>query len=298
MKILMIAAATTASMIGSVAFADVQNMAPASKTYTICAEEARFGWKLSGTPGSTFTSWGTNKAIGQIIGDGNCESGWTMSTNMDARVFEEMGASGRSTFNSTGTAVTDVSVQTVDAGRMTNRNVIDAFDVGNVNTDVVKITMAPAVVIINEDNGAKKKFVKFENGSAYYRVVREGTGPNATPVGTVQEWDFRKWIERTNALGCTGNNCHKTRYSASRDVTTTELTTTQYVNVRSVRVSCPTVYNYIFSGPSGAVVVNNGRVKACTTKIVNSRVAVGTNVRSSSSAGDKYIDVNRLIPTM
>jgi hypothetical protein len=32
MKILMIAAATTASMIGSVAFADVQNMAPASKT--------------------------------------------------------------------------------------------------------------------------------------------------------------------------------------------------------------------------------------------------------------------------
>ena len=265
---------------------------------TICAEKARFGWKLSGTPGATFTKWDTNKAIGEMIGDGNCESGWSMSTSMDARVFEEMGMSSRSSFDSTGTAVTGVSVDTVDAGRMTNRNVIDAFDVGNINTDAVKITMAPAVVIINESSGAKKKFVKFENGSAYYRVVREGTTPGALPRGTIQEWNFRKWIEQTNALGCTGINCHKTRYHASRDVTTTESTTTQYVNVKSVRVSCPTVYDYVFTGPSGAVVVNNGRAKACTTKISTSRVAVGSSVSSSSSAGDKYIDVDRLIPTM
>ncbi len=296
MKSLIIAAVATVS-IGTVANAqtganlDLNDM-------TICAEKARFGWKLSGTPGATFTAWDTNKAIGEIIGDGNCQSGWSMSTNTDARVFEEMGMSSRSSFDSTGTAVTDVSVDTVDAGRMTNRNVIDAFDVGNVDTDVVKITMAPAVVIINESTGAKKRFVKFENGSAYYRIVREGTTPGALPQGTVQEWNFRKWIEQTNALGCTGTNCHKTRYHASRDITTTESTTTQYVNVKTVRVSCPTVYDYVFSGPSGAVVVNNGRAKACATKISTSQVAVGSSVSSSSSAGDKYIDVNRLIPTM
>lgn len=280
------------------ATAQVTGSAPTADNLTICAEKARFGWKLSGTPGATFTQWDTNKAIGEIIGDGNCESGWSMSTSMDARVFEEMGMSSRSSYDSTGTAVTGVSVATVDAGRMTNRNVVDPLNVGNVNTNAVKITMAPAVVIINESSGAKKKFVKFENGSAYYRVVREGTTPGAHPRGYVQEWDSRKWIEQTNALGCTGNNCHKTRYHASRDVTTTETTTTQYVNVKSVRVFCPTVYDYVFTGPSGAVVVNNGRAKPCTTKISTSRVAVGSSVSSSSSAGDKYIDVARLIPKM
>ena len=292
MKLFIIAAAAATSMVGSVAFADVSSAAPSGVTFNLCAEEKRNGWVLSGGHAG-FTDWATNQAIGQAIGDGNCQT-WTMSTEIDNRVLEQLGMGSTNTVENTDTVV-DVTVEKVDAGKL---RLLNYFD------DPYAAWHA-APVIINKDTGAKKKLVGVDNGVAKYKIVRAGNLPNGPAVGTVQNWDLGRWIQQNemfrypvstdNSGDCWQTyNCHKARYWASRDITTTERTTTRSVTVVSVNVFCPATYDYIFSGPDGVVVVNEGEPKACnvkrTSRIVEVDVTSGTNVHT----GDKYIDHDRL----
>ena len=275
MKILMIAAATTASMIGSVAFADVQNMAPAAKTYTICAEEARFGWKLSGTPGSTFTDHAANKAIGQVIGDGNCQSGWTMVTDIDPRTTTS--TSGTGMWSARQGAVTSTVAQ--DAGRITSS--YQGF--------------APEV-LKGRTNGAGDKWKLVEadgNGGGTYKVKRSGN--TSRPVGTELHFTQQMLIDRDNRGGTGTTNEYwwrNFRYAASEDVTTTDQVVNSGVSVTRTRVMCPSVYDYTFVAPTGeAVAVVNGRVFPCTVKrsTVSSTRTNSRTVVLERSTGDKYV---------
>jgi len=276
MKLFIIAAAAAASMVGSVAFADVSGAAPdASTPYTICAEEARFGWKLSGTAGSTFTDWAANKAIGEVIGDGNCQSGWTMITNIDPRV-NQAGPAAQVRISSN-TEILDRVVVTNDAGRITA-----AYQ-----------GFAPEV-LKGRNNGAGDKWKLVEadgNGGGIYKVKRSGN--TSRPRGTELHFTQQMLIDRDNQGGTGATNEYwwrNFRYGASRDTVTTTSETTQYRTVTRSRVFCPSVYDYVWVSPEGEVTaVVNGRVAPCQVRKSTYTVEVGSFTRTNSRTGDKYV---------
>ena len=280
MKILMIAAATTASMIGSVAFADVQNMAPTSKTYTICAEEARFGWKLSGTPGSTFTDHAANKAIGQVIGDGNCQSGWTMVTDIDPRTT--VSTRGTGMWSARQGAVSSTVAQ--DAGRVTSS--YQGF--------------APEALkgfsIAQGGYGDKWRLQSSDgNGGGTYKLVKKGNHPWArgtTHVFTSQMIQDRDSVGGTSTRPGNKRWEDKLRYAASEDVTTTDQVVNSGVSVTRTRVMCPSVYDYTFVAPTGeAVAIVNGHVFPCTVKrsTVSMTQTGSRTVVLDRTTGNKYV---------
>ena len=263
----------------------VTSSAPAADNLTICAEKARFGWKLEGIVASNFTDWQTNRAIGELIGDGNCQEGWKMVSESDPRVFEEMGMRNTSRSNFSINTVLDSNVEKVDAGKIRVRE----FD--------PVVSWVPAPVIINKDTGAKKKLVGFSDDrtEAKYKIVRQGDHPNAPPVGTIQRWNYMKWIWNNEMFDCNqGKNCHKARYWASRDITTTEGQTDRYVTVRTERFYCPTQWSYAHVAPTGETFVYTQDAKPCTRKVSWSERKVGTSNWTRTSVGDKYVDPDRL----
>lgn len=56
----------------------------------LCAEQGPNGWKLDGDFNSNYTDWEANREIGELIGDGNCQFGWTITETVDPRISYEM----------------------------------------------------------------------------------------------------------------------------------------------------------------------------------------------------------------
>ena len=283
-SVVVAAGAIALAMPASAQSSEVRTVGP----HTICAEKARFGWKLSGDAGSVFRNWATNKAIGEAIGDGNCQTGWTMVSSVNQRVFEQLGMGNVSSRGFSVDTVFDTSVEKVDAGKLRLRNWTD-HPIASTN---------PAPIIINKDTGAKKKFVGFDydTSKAIYEIVRQGNVNGAPAVGIEQKWGWNKWFSKQEMLDCGAGdrNCHKARYWASRDITTTEGQTTQYVAVRTERFHCPAQWSYAHVAPTGEMFVYTQDAKPCQRKVSWSQREVGTSNWSNTSAGDKYIDEDRL----
>lgn len=272
MKLFIIAAAAAASMVGSVAFANVAS----ASTFTLCAEEARNGWKLEGGS-ATFTDWSANQAIGEMIGDGNCQSGWTLVTDIDPRIDGVAPAS--RTRNSSNSFVTNVTTVTNDAGRIT------ASWQG----------FAPEVLlgrsVANGGDGTKWKLVDTDGVNHTYKLKRVGIHPwprGSLWVATDQDIIDRDFKGGTAVVDRLRED--KLRYAASTDTTTTDTQTNSYVTVTTFTIHCPSVYDYTWLSPEGeAVAFVAGEVRECNVKRNSRTVQVGSSTSSVSVTGDRYV---------
>lgn len=216
---------------------------------TLCAEKGRWGWKIDGPDFSAnYTDWQANKAIGQVIGDGNCQSGWTMVHTVDPRIQI---SGGKVVFDDVVVGTETVtSTKSVFTGRKTL-----AFN-GSYPT-----------VIRNVDTGMRKKFIGTDSaGNGLYRTTKDGYFPK----GTVQTWSKDKLAGRDVKSGYTGRNGHKMRYDQYKDVTTSHDVDVMGKERRVVsRTFCPSVNSWTFVAPSGeAVATTQGKVGECVTKII------------------------------
>ena len=59
-------------------------------TFKVCAEQANNGWILYGIPSSTHVVWDTRETVGPLIGNGNCQEGWSEEDKVDFRLSSEM----------------------------------------------------------------------------------------------------------------------------------------------------------------------------------------------------------------
>lgn len=274
MKSLVIAA-IAALTFGTVASAQVSEVRT-SGPQTICAEKARFGWKLSGDAGSTFRDWATNKAIGEAIGDGNCQTGWTMVSSVDQRAFEQLGMGDVSSRGFNQTTVTGVTVETSDAGRITAP--YQGF--------------APVVLKGRPNHaGDKWKLVEADgNGGGIYKVKRSGN--TSRPRGTELHFTQQMLIDRDNQGGTGATNEYwwrNFRYNASRDTTTTDYAHVTGVTVRTVRYSCPSQWSYAHVSPTGEMFVYTQEAKPCQRKVTTRNVDVVRTDFSRSVRGSKYV---------
>jgi hypothetical protein len=224
-------------------------------TLTLCADQGKFGarpgYKITGI-NANFTDWQTNKILGDIIGDGNCQSGWTMHTDIDPRI--EYGS----------TAVYDDVV----VGTETVTNTKTVFD-GRV-TSAYNGT-APDVLKGRRAGAADKwKLVSRDgNGGGIYRVVKPGN--TSRSKGTKLYFTSDMLVARDNQSGNATTNpyWHRNfRYDQFKDVTTSHDVDVMGKQRRVVsRTFCPSVYTWIMISPSGeAVASTQGYVAPCIIK--------------------------------
>ena len=241
----------------------------------ICAYDRPNGWVLEGTH-ATFTDWAANQVIGEAIGDGNCQSGWSMATFIDPRITGVVPTTSRTVVSG---GLDTVTVTVVDAGRKTSAYTGEA-----------------PVVLKGRKNGAGDKWRLVQsdgNGGGIYRVVKPGN--TSRPVGTELLFDAQMLIDRDNQGGTATTNprWHRNyRYDAVRDVTTTDTSAVyQTVTITSRTVHCPTSYEWAFISPDGSVsAVTKGEVKPCVVKTRTSTQSVLIRPASTTvETGEKYI---------
>jgi len=267
------------------ATAQVTGSAPTADNLTICATEGTRGWKLTGTPGATFTDWDMNKIIGQIVGDGNCQEGWAMLSSVDPRIMLGNGIQLNNVDTATDRVVTDTNtvVTTADAGRITA-----AYQ-----------GFAPEVLKgrPNHANDKWKLVAADGNGGGTYKVKRPGNTTRSK--GDTLLFTSQMLEDRDHNGTCTTNAkwCRNFRYGASRDTTTvTEdyvTTTTRTYTYTGTRVFCPSVWTYTFVSPNGDAVGNvQGRVGECQEKrytITRVESFDRNGSTTTSTVGDKYV---------
>ena len=241
----------------------------------ICAYDRPNGWVLEGTH-ATFTDWAANQVIGEAIGDGNCQTGWSMATFMDQRIPGVMPTTSRTVVSG---GLDTVTVTVVDAGRKTS-----AYN-----------GEAPAVLKGQRDGaGDKWRLVQSDgNGGGTYRVVRPGN--TSRPRGTELLFDADMLMARDNQSGDATVNEYwqrNYRYDAVRDVTTTDTSAVyRTVTIKHTHVSCPPSYEWAFISPDGSVsAVTKGEVKPCVVKTRTSTQSVLIRPASTTvETGEKYI---------
>lgn len=263
----------------------VTSSAPTADNLTICATEGTRGWKLTGTPGATFTDWNMNQIIGEMVGDGNCQEGWSMLSSVDPRITLGNGTQLNNVDTATDRVVTDTNtvVTTADAGRIT----------------AAWQGFAPEV-LKGRNNGSndKWKLMSTDGVNHTYKLVKQGNHPWSK--GTEHVFTDQMIIDRDFKGGTAVVDpfyYDKLRYAASRDTTTVNqdyvTTTTRTYTYTGTRVFCPSVWTYTFVSPNGDAVGNvQGRVGECQEK----RYTV-TRVESfdrngsttTSTVGDKYV---------
>lgn len=239
-----------------VAFAGITFTVTNASADTLCAEKARFGWKISGPDFSAnYTDWQANKAIGQVIGDGNCQDGWTMVSSVDPRIQ----------FGGSKVVFDDVVVGTKTVTR--TKSVFDGRVTSAYNgtaPDVLKGRRAGAA--------DKWKLVSRDgNGGGIYRVVKPGN--TSRSKGTKLHFTSDMLIARDNQSGTATTNeyWHRNfRYNQYKDVTTSHDVDVMGKERRVVsRTFCPSVHTWTFVAPSGeAVATTQGKVGECVTKII------------------------------
>ena len=222
---------------------------------TLCAKKGANGYILYGHNATT-TDWAANKAIGEAIGDGKCQSGWTLEANMKSAQRSSGGTSYGTSVN------TEVSSETstVSAGRMTSpyRN------------------GTPPVVLKGTKSGANDKWRLVSpdgNGGGVYKVVRPGN--TSRSKGDTLLFTAQMLKDRDRNGNCTTNSkwCRNLRYGASKDVTKETTKTTTY-RTKTVRVQvCPHSYNFLWRNMFGQLVAKVEQdIVPCRWKTVSSSV--------------------------
>lgn len=287
MKKIVIAAVAVLSL-GTLAACTASAQHATTDSFALCADKGRWGWKITGStdaPGSTFRDWQTNKVLGEIIGDGNCQDGWTMTSDVDPRI------QGVPTSKLNGVETSSVatlrgshsSVVTDDAGRIT------ASWQG----------FAPEV-LKGRNNGSndKWKLVSTDGVNHTYKLVKKGNHP--WPKGSTYVFIDQDIIDRDFKGGTATVDPFyhdKLRYAASRDTTTTvqdfDVETTKTYSYIKTRTFCPSVWTYGYVSPAGQVVaIKQGNVGPCVDKkYVVTRDAVSNTTRSVTNVvvGDRYV---------
>ena len=267
-------AAIAALSLGTAASAQVSEVRTVGPN-TVCAEKARFGWKLTGDAGSAFRDWATNKAIGEAIGDGNCQDGWTMVSSVDQRVFEQLGMGGMTSRGFSQTTVEGVTVETNAAGRIT------ASWQG----------FAPEV-LKGRNNGSndKWKLMSTDGVNHTYKLVKKGNHP--WPKGSTYVFTDQDIIDR-DFKGGTATVIpflhDKLRYAASRDTTTTDYARVTGIIVRTVRFICPSQWSYAHVSPTGEMFVYTQDAKPCVRNVSTRTIPGDTYTWSRSVRGSKYV---------
>jgi hypothetical protein len=282
MKTFMIAAATVVAGVFA-STASAQTVVD-SDTIRLCANKGAFGWVVTGV-NSTTRDWRTNKALGQAIGDGNCQDGWVISSTVDPRIqgapsSKMAGIDTSSVATPTGTSV---GVVTNDAGRITST-----------------YNGSAPVVLKGTTSGANDKWRLVSpdgNGGGVYKVVRPGN--TSRSKGDTLLFTSQMLQDRDRNGNCTTNAkwCRNFRYAASRDTTTTvqdfDVETTKTITYSKTRTFCPSVWTYTFTSPAGEVVaIKESRAGVCTDKKYTvTRNIVSNSARSVTSVnvGDKYV---------
>lgn len=261
-----------------------------SQADTLCADKGRWGWKIYGPDfNSNYTDWATNKAIGEAIGDGNCQEGWQMVSDADPRIVyggstQLVGSTVDRDRTLTGSSS---SVSTADAGRIT----------------ATYQGFAPEVLkgrsLQNGGDASKWKLVSSDgNGGGTYRLTKKGSHPWS--VGTTHHFTSQMIIDRDYRNGtATVNPKHydNLRYAASQDTTTTtntyEVEETQVHTYNRTRTFCPTVWTYTFVNPNGEAVASyEGPAGDCTEKTYQTSKTVTKTYEvtgSSTHVGEKYV---------
>ena len=164
---------------------------------TLCAKKGANGYILYGHNATT-TDWAANKAIGEAIGDGKCQSGWTLEANMKSA----KGGRQVTTGTTTGIEVLSSETSTVSAGRMTS-----PYRNGN-----------PPIVLKGTKSGANDKWRLVSpdgNGGGVYKVVRPGNTSRSR--GDTLLFTAQMLKDRDRNGNCTTNSkwCRNLRYGAS-----------------------------------------------------------------------------------
>lgn len=218
---------------------------------TLCADKGRWGYKITGSEFSAnYTNHAANTAIGEIIGDGNCQSGWEMITEIDPRIDIS----------------SEVVYDRVVVGTRTRSKTTEVFD-GRVTSSYTG--EAPSVLKGRPNRAADKwKLVEADgNGGGTYRVTKPGN--TSRTKGTELHFSRDMLIARDNKSGTATANSYwhrNFRYDQYKEVTTSrEIDIMGTQPRRTTRVKCPPVFSWAFVSPSGDVVaVTQGRVVECT----------------------------------
>lgn len=260
-------------------------------TMTMCADEGRWGWKISGPSfNSNYTDWNANTAIGEVIGDGNCQDGWIMISDVDPRIM----ISNDTQLNNVDTTsdrvvnFTSTEVTTADAGRIT------------ASWQGFAPERLKGLPIADGGRGDKWKLMSTDGVNHTYKLIRQGTHPwpqGSTYVFTDQAIIDRDYLGGTSTKPNDAKWNDKLRYAASRDTTTVTqdyvTTTTRTRTYTGTRVFCPSVWTYTFVAPTGEIVASTqGPVGECQEKRytftrVNSFDRNGST--TTSTVGNKYV---------
>lgn len=288
MKTFMIA---VASVVGALTFsttASAQTVVD-SDTIRLCADKGAFGWVVTGV-NSTTRDWRTNKALGEAIGDGNCQDGWVISSTVDPRIDYAPASKLAGIDTSSVATQTGVSVDVVtnNAGRIT------------ASWQGFAPERLKGLPISKGGRGDKWKLMSSDGVNHTYKLVKRGNHP--WPQGSTYVFTDQAIIDR-DYLGGTSTKPNdaawndKLRYAASRDTTTTvqdfDVETTNTFTYTKTRTFCPSVWTYTFTSPAGEVVaVKEGHAGVCVDKkYTSSRNVVSNSSRSVTNVvvGDKYV---------
>ena len=286
MKTFMIAiasAAVGAFAVSSVSFAD-------SVTYNnVCASKQGNGWVVTGIPAG-MRDWSMTQTIGSSIGDGNCQDGWTMNSDVDPRIqgVASVGSTDTETSSVSTLTGTSVNVITNAAGRIT------------ASWQGFAPERLKGLPISAGGRGDKWKLISSDGVNHTYKLVKRGNHPwpkGSTYVFTDQAIIDRDYLGGTSTKPGNAAWNDKLRYAASRDTTTTiqdfDVETTKTVTYTKTRTFCPSVWTYNFVAPNGDSAGSvQGNVGECVDKRVTvTREFVSDSTRSSTNikVGDKYV---------
>ena len=240
---------------------------------TLCATKGPNGYVIDGHNATT-TDWQANKAIGEAIGDGNCQSGWSLQANMKSA----KGGRQVTTGTTKGIEVLSSETSTVSAGRMTS-----PYRNGN-----------PPVVLKGTKSGANDKWRLVSpdgNGGGTYKVVRPGN--TSRSKGDTLLFTAQMLKDRDRNGNCTTNSkwCRNLRYGASKDVTKETTETTTY-RTKTVRIQvCPHSYDFLWRNMFGQLVAKVEQdIVPCRWKTVSSSVVeTMTQIGHRTYVSNKYI---------
>lgn len=275
-----------ASVVALTAFA-----APASADL-LCADKGRFGWKITGPNyNSNTTDWQAKQALGQAIGDGVCQAGWSLVSTVDHRIVN--GPANKVHLDSTSSVAT---VRGSSSTTVTNSAGLITAPWQGFAPQFLK-GRRTAIGGSND----KWKLKKTDGDNHKYKLVKQGNHP--WPKGSKHVFTTQDILDRDYKGGTATKGVFlqdKLRYNASKDTTTTvtnyDVETTRTYNVSSYRTFCPSVWTYAFVSPTGEVVATTkGKERPCTTRRTMSQrtVTVPSTVSETSvTVGSKYVTPN------
>ena len=268
-----------ASVVTAVAALSFSSVASADVEYRICAEKGKRGWILTDGPGAVFTDWQANKVIGEMIGDGRCQSGWTMVTEFDPRTSNHV-QTNKSNFANGGESTS--STETTDAKSRTNLRF---------NRGLNKFGAVPESYV--NGNGVTFNFGSHNTGAGTITYIRStDSKPFVNPYAFFNDKDPNSNSNDCGPGKTYGKCMQQYSFNRKRDTVTTntEVASSGYTVTRK-RTFCPTSVEWTMVAPNGVSVVKTaGRVFPCKTQVISSVITTTSNTPASTSVvSNRYV---------